>query len=109
MLVIFLLMLTACAVQKTVVEEPEIKKELSFLQVLRYKAPGETLLAHEDKWFAYDARFDYVVKGEFDNANMIYGSCPIAKADYKVTDKETGQVIRAASYNQWPCDPCHAR
>ncbi|MBI5454941.1 MAG: hypothetical protein HY956_09945 [Deltaproteobacteria bacterium] len=108
MLVILLLMLTACAVQKTV-EEPDVKKELSFLQVLRYKAPGETLLTHEDKWYLYDAKFDYVVKGEFDNANMMYGSCPIAKADYKVTDKETRLVIREATYNQWPCDPCHAR
>lgn len=106
--VILLLMLTACAAQKAV-EEKEVKKELSFPQVLTYKAPGETLLTHEDKWFVYDAKFDYVVKGEFDNTNRMYGSCPVAKADYKVTDKETRLVVREATYTQWPCDPCHSR
>ncbi|MBI5643373.1 MAG: hypothetical protein HY954_07860 [Deltaproteobacteria bacterium] len=108
LLVILIMMLTACASQN-IADKPEIKKELALWQVLQYKVPGEKSLIHEDKWYRYDVEFDYVVKGAFDNTNMMQGACPIAKADYTVTEKDTKAVIRNMALYQLPCEPCHRR
>ena len=41
--------------------------------------------------------------------NILYGQCPIARAEYKVTDKESNKVVRLEALNQIPCGPCHRR
>ena len=102
--------LASCA-REYLFEEPrdEIKNERPLWWVLQKKETGATVLEFEDKWYRYEATFDYIKPGENIQKNIIYGQCPIASAEYKVTDKESHEVVRLEALNQTPCDPCHRR
>lgn len=105
-----MLFLASCA-REYLFEEPqkELKNEKPLWWVLQKKEPGSTELAFEDKWYSYEARFEYIKPGENILKNFIYGQCPIESAEYKVTDKESHEVVRRESLNQIPCGPCHKR
>jgi hypothetical protein len=109
-LALALVFLSSCA-REYVFEEPvrEAKKESPFWWVLQKKETGAAELHYEDKWYSYEAEFDYIKPGDEIMRNVIYGQCPIESAEYKVTDKETHEVLRMETFNQIPCDPCHRR
>lgn len=109
-LAFMLLLLSSCA-REYVFEEPgkETKRERPFWWVLQKKEAGAAGLRYEDEWYTYEAEFDYISPGEQIMKNVIYGQCPIRGAEYKVTDKENGEVLRMEAFNQIPCDPCHRR
>lgn len=110
LLALTLLFLASCA-REYVFEEPvkEPKTERPFWWVLQKKENGSRELAYEDKWYRYEATFDYIRPGENIQKNIMYGQCPIEDAEYRVTDLETQQVVRLEHYNQIPCEPCHRR
>lgn len=108
-LAIALLSLASCA-REYVFEKPaEVKQERPLWWVLQKKESGATELEYKDKWYRYEATFDYIRPGEDIQKNILYGQCPIEDAEYKVTDLKTQQVVRLEHYNQIPCDPCHKR
>lgn len=112
LLALALLFLASSCAGKYVFDDPgdkEIKKERPLWWVLRHKQSGATELEYEDKWYEYEAEFDYITPGEDIQKNVIYGQCPIEKAEYKVTDKATQQVVRLEHITQLPCDQCHKR
>lgn len=102
--------LASCA-REYLFEEPseELKNERPLWWVLQKKEPGATELDYEDKWYRYEAEFEYIKPGEDILKNILYGQCPIARAGYKVTDKESNKVVRLEALNQIPCGPCHRR
>lgn len=110
-LVLLAVLLLASCAREYVFEEPvqEAKKEKPLWWVLQKKEKGSSVLEFEDKWYEYEARFHYITPGEDIQKNIIYGQCPIEDAEYKVTDKESRQVVRLEHYNQIPCEPCHKR
>lgn len=110
LLALALVFLASCA-RDYMFDEPvkEPKKEKPFWWVLQKKDPGASMLEFEDRWYQYEARFDYVRPGENIQRNIMYGQCPIEQADFKVIDKESQQVVRLEHYNQIPCEPCHKR
>lgn len=105
-----ILFLASCA-REYLFEKPqqELKNEKPLWWVLQKKETGATALEFEDKWYRYEATFDYIKPGEYIQKNIIYGQCPIEDAEYKVTDLKTKQVVRLEHYNQIPCGPCHRR
>lgn len=105
-----LLFLASCA-REYVFEEPsaEVKKEKPLWWVLQKKESGAAELVYEDRFYKYEVEFDYIRPGEDVLKNAIYGQCPIEDAEYRVTDKETQEVVRLDHINQIPCDPCHRR
>lgn len=105
-----LLLLSACS-REYLFEEPEreFKKERPLWWVLQQKEAGSSKLLYEDKWYRYEAEFEYIRPGEDVMKNVIYGQCPIESAEYKVIDKESRDVVRLETLNQIPCDPCHRR
>jgi hypothetical protein len=105
-----LLVLASCS-REYLLEEPgqEAKNEKPLWWVLQKKETGARRLAYEDKWYSYEAKFEYISPGEDIMKNVIYGQCPIESADYKVTDKENNEVVRQETINQMPCGQCHKR
>lgn len=109
-LIILLVMLTACSSQNLIEKPtPEVKKEMPLWQVLQFKERGEKRLEYEDDWYTYAVDFEYATKGQFDNKNMIYGTCPIDSARFTIIDKDSKAITRNETYTQTPCDPCHRR
>lgn len=43
------------------------------------------------------------------STGIFYTASPIASAEYRVTDKESHEVVRRETLNQIPCGPCHKR
>lgn len=105
-----LVFLASCA-REYLFEKPqkEPKNERPLWWVLQKKEPGSAELDYEDEWYSYEAKFEYIKPGEDILKNVIFGQCPIAKAEYKVTDKASQEVVRFETLNQIPCEPCHRR
>lgn len=56
--------LASCA-REYLLEKPreELKKEKPLWWVLQKKETGATELAYEDKWYSYEAKFEYIKAG----------------------------------------------
>lgn len=106
--VALLLIVTACASQD-IIEAPRIKREMTMLEILRMKQPGQDKIVYEDKWFKYDLGLEYATKGRYDYSSALTSQCPVAGAIYTVIDKDTGDRVKDLKLNQTPCDPCHKR
>ncbi|HBG45806.1 MAG TPA: hypothetical protein DDW94_02345 [Deltaproteobacteria bacterium] len=89
--------------------EEDKKEERPLWWVLQHKETASKELSYEDRWYRYEAEFDYIQPGMDIYMNPLMSLCPIEKATYKVTDKETGEVVRAQTLFQIPCDTCHKR
>lgn len=110
LLPVFLLTLTACASQYIIDKpEAEVKSEKPLWNILQHKEEGKSEFKYEDKWYEYDADFEYIQPGELIARNMLFSQCPVAVAEYTVKDKETGEVVRRETIPQVPCSPCHKR
>lgn len=109
-LVALALVLAACAADReTTKPEAAMEKEQRPLyEVLRHKNDGEKTVKYEDRWFAYEVELHFIGSGGRMQSAM-FSACPVATADYRVLDKETGEVVREETVQQMPCDPCHKR
>lgn len=110
LLALSLVLLASCAREYLLERpEPETKEEKPLWWVLQKKEAGKTLLEYEDRFYEYEASFEYIRPGANIQRNILYGQCPIEEAEYRVTDKSTGRVVRRERMGQMPCGQCHLR
>jgi len=104
------LVLAACAADReaTKPEEAMTKEQRPLYEVLRHKDDGEKTVNYEDRWFTYEVELHFIGSGGRMQSAM-FSACPVAGADYKVYDRESGEVVRDEHLEQMPCDPCHKR
>ena len=74
--------------------------------VLRHKGAGKGNVVYMDKWFTYDIDLEYVKSAQ---ANTLIASCPVAQAQFTVTDNESGNKVRSETVKWSTCNACHPR
>jgi len=104
------LLFQACD-RQYLLEPPDkaIKEEKPIWWVMQQKDPNSRDLDYEDRWYRYEAEFRYIRPGEDIYRTPLFAQCPIDSARYRVTDKDTGEVVRNETLTQMPCSNCHRR
>ena len=87
-------------------ERDVAKREIPLWQVLRHKRAGKENVVYKDKWFAYDIDLEYVKSAQ---ADTLIASCPVAQAQFTVTDNESGNKVRSETVKWSTCNACHPR
>lgn len=109
LLLLALLVVTACGSKHVEEARIEIKKEMPMWRIVMYKEAGSDQIRYEDKWYFYSLELEKVIKTNVSYTNTLYGECRYNGGVYTVIDKETGELVREVLVAQKTCNSCHNR